>query len=313
MIIRRQALCAVAVLGLFASACGPGKQHVALTSLLPSSTAPASSPSPIPPGTGFTVDLETGVMTPLPAPIATLGNDFAISGKEIAYTDCCGAPLHVANLDGTNDRIITPPGDAGIAPQWSPDGSMLVYQQRDPLTQKLGNLFIFDIRSGTSRRLTNIDQSLSWDWWMLFPSVDEGRYVLYQLPRGNPKHPVWDLWEVPIAGGQPTIVRPNAGWGTTSTSLTWGLGYVSPVNPRTSSGNALMTSPPGDFPEPSTVLVRGKGITWLRSSPRGTEIAYQQGDYVYVTDGSGGVATRIAAGSSPEWVDETTLVIGPND
>jgi hypothetical protein len=292
----------------------------AATSLLPSSTAPASnSPAPIPPGTAFTVNLDTGVMTPLPAPIATQGNDFAISpaGDEIAYTDCCGAPLHVANLDGTNDRIITPAGLAGIGPQWSPDGSTLVYQLRDPLTQKLGNIFAYDVRTGSSRRLTNIDQSQSWGWWMLFPSFSPSARPLsvdYQLPRGNPNRPVWDIWEQPVAGGQPTVVRPNAGWGASSASLSWGLAFVSPVDPRTFSGNAIRISGQGDYPEPSSVVVSGRGITWLRTSPDESQIAYQQGNYVYVVDASPGARpSRVAAGSSPEWVDGATLVIGPNN
>ncbi len=53
-----------------------------------------------------------------------------------AYSPCCftSNPAFVANVDGTGERPITPEGVEGFGPRWSPDGSMLVYQQRDGAT-----------------------------------------------------------------------------------------------------------------------------------------------------------------------------------
>jgi Tol biopolymer transport system component len=282
---------------------------VAVTTLRPSSSAPAGPPATIPPGTWMTVNLDTGAMTALQASTGTKADEFVVSptGTQIAYRS--NQQIHLANIDGTNDRIITPgPATDALGLQWSPDGSKLVYQRLPSGSQFLGNLYVYDVLTGTTRRITNF-QARQAGWYFTFPSFSsDGSDVLYQLPRGSANHTVWDLWSVPVAGGTPTMVQANAAWGAYG-SGGW-LAYLSPVSPRTFTGNALMIQRPGDAS--ATVLVRGKGMHWLRFSPDGTRIAYAKGNTVYVVDVPGGTATRIASGSSPSWVDDRTLVIGPN-
>ena len=76
----------------------------------------------------------------------------------------------MANVDGTQVRQISAIGQDAFGAQWSPDGSMLVYQQRDGSTQLLGNLFVQDVATGLRTRLTNFDQTQPRDWWFTFPS-----------------------------------------------------------------------------------------------------------------------------------------------
>jgi hypothetical protein len=89
------------------------------------------------PGAGpmMLLDLATGDITPLPREIAAVGSYFAVSPDRtmVAYNACCSppAPLLVANLEGTNVREITKAGSDAHGAQWSPDGSMIVYQERD--------------------------------------------------------------------------------------------------------------------------------------------------------------------------------------
>ena len=62
----------------------------------------------------------------------------------VAFNACCttSGPLYTANIDGTQLSQVSRDGQDGYAAQWSPDGSMLVYQQRDGATEHLGNLFV---------------------------------------------------------------------------------------------------------------------------------------------------------------------------
>ena len=284
------------------------------------SESPATEPTPtnsdatpIPRGIGSLVDLRTGQVTLLPASIATSGTYYAVSPDHttVAYNNCCNRPdpLFVANVDGTQMRQVTPAGRDAFGAQWSPDGSLLVYQQRDVYTYHLGNLVVQDIGTGRRTRLTNFDQTQSWDWWFTFPSfAPDGRSVLFQLPRGNPNNPIWDLWSVPVAGGKPTLVRRNAGYGGYSPDGRW-LAYLSPVNAHDFTGGKLwITSVHGGKPRS---LVPGGHLGWLRWSPDGTRISYSNGGSIYVLDIATGSSTRIGRGGTAEWFDDHSLIVGP--
>ena len=43
---------------------------------------------------------------------------------------------------------------------WSPDGSMIVFQERDNSTQHLGDIVVMDADGRNRTQLTNIDQTL---------------------------------------------------------------------------------------------------------------------------------------------------------
>ena len=108
-------------------------------------------------------------------------------------------PLFVANVDGTQVRQISRAGRDAYGAQWSPDGSMLVYQQRNGSTQHLGNLFVQDVGTGQRTQVTDFDQTQQWGWWFTFPSfAPDGRSILFQLPRGDPEQP--DLGPLVRAG-----------------------------------------------------------------------------------------------------------------
>ena len=264
-------------------------------------------------GPGTMIDLRTGDVTPLPTSIATSGTYYAVSPDHtrVAYNACCNppAPLFVANVDGTQIRQVTPVGRDAFGAQWSSDGSLLVYQQRDGYTYHLGNLVVQDIATGQRTQLTNFDQTQPWNWWFTFPSfAPDGRSVLFQLPRGNPNNPIWDLWSVPVAGGKPTLVRRDAGYGGYSPNGKW-LAYLSPINGHDFTGLKLwITGVHGGTPR---ALVAKGHLGWLRWSPDGTTISYSNGGSIYVMDVATGSSTRIGAGGTAEWFDDHTLIVGP--
>ena len=264
---------------------------------------------------GFTVDLTTGAATPLPANIRDAGNAYAVSPDHtlFAFNASQGVGLYIANIDGTGERQITFGNDMG--PQWSPDGSMLVYQRRssDSASNALGNLFVYDVRTGRSTQITHIDQSTrTGGWWFMDPSFMggvQGPDVLFQMPRGtNPQ--VWDLWAVPVSGGKPQLVKQNAGWG----AVQGGDGrfaYASPVSAMTFDGGVLYLEPhPGNPPSGLGERLAPGPAVKVRWSPDGTRIAYTSGDYVHVLNVLDGSDTKVVKGDNAEWFDDNTLVVG---
>ena len=289
-------------------------------------TQPADQNSPVFPiaGTAYSsiVDLDTGTVTPLPESIASTGAGYyAVSpdGRQVAYNTCCTppAPLFVANLDGTNIRIVSPPGVDAYGAQWSSDGTKLVYQQRDGATQRLGNLFILDVATGEQTQVTHFDQSRSWDWWFTFPSfVNDDSAVLYQLPTGSYPNWGWDLWSQSLYGGEAHLEKRGAGWGGVSRGAVPGseaLAYLSPMDGPSFTGHTLWVA---DRVQPHDPLaVDRTGVLWWPRWSPGTSnlIAYSSGVYVYVANPATGEVTEVGIGGHPEWLDDHTLVIGDVD
>jgi len=114
----------------------------------PASVGPSVSPSPVvfPTGsvTSSMVDLDTGAVTPLPNLLA--GADaYAVSPDRAQVAFTASQALYVGNIDGTNIHQVSPIGVDAYGGQWSPDGTKLVYQQRNANTIRLGNLFVLDV------------------------------------------------------------------------------------------------------------------------------------------------------------------------
>jgi len=265
----------------------------------------------IPSANGSMLDLRTGKLTPLPAAIATSGDYYAVSPdhSKLAYNACCtvSSPVYVANVDGTDVTQVS--AISAYASQWSPDGSMLVYQQRGSTTEHLGNLFVWNVATGQRTRVTNLDQTHSWGYWAMLPSFSaDGTSILFQLPRGShPNNPTEDLWSVPVSGGAPTLVRRNAGSGYYSPDGRW-LAYVSPVCYLSCGQDGLwITSVQGGTPR----LVAQGDLGWLRWSPDGRRISYSEGGSVYVLEVATGSAMQVAVGGNAEWFDDNTLIVAP--
>lgn len=262
----------------------------------------------------FFLDLRTGAATPLPREIPD-GVFYAPSpdGTMLATTPCCvggGDPVWVSNIDGTGIRMLTPEDSDGYGPHWSPDGSMLVYQGREGSTTELGNLFVVDVTSGETTQITNLEPASHGSWFMTPSFSADGRTVIFHMPRGNGADTRWDVWTVPVAGGEPTLVVPDASSGVYGPDGEQ-LAYVdSPrgISPPWSSPRLMVADADGSAPR---ILVRGDEIAFPRWSPGGTSIAYVDGGEIFIVDVSSGASTRVADGGWVEWLDDYTLVISP--
>jgi len=260
----------------------------------------------------FFLDLRTGMATPLPEGIPD-GRSYAPSpdGTMLATNPCCSGvdPVWVSNIDGTGVRTLTPDDVDGYGSRWSPDGSMIVYQGRDGATQVLGNLFVVDVTSGETTQITNLEPA-SHGWWFMAPSFSpDGRTIIFHMPRG--RHGVdtrWDVWTVPVAGGEPTLLVPDASTGVYGPDGDQ-LAYLDSPRGNWSSSRLMVADADGSAPK---VLVQGDGIEFPRWSPGSESIAYADGEEIFIVDVSSGVSTKVADGGWVEWLDDDTLVISPS-
>ena len=319
----------VVVVGLLAAACSSSTSPAASTRQVVDTTrAPTSNWS--------TVDVNTGSITPVSGSIATSGSFYVVSPDQtkVAYNPCCNweTPVRMANLDGTQVHNVSAAGSYGVGEQWSPDGSAVVYQQRDGSGNELGNLFVQNLATGQRTRVTNLDQTREWGWWFTFPSFSpDGKSILYQRPNNDDRS--WDLWSAPVTGGKPTLLQRNAAWGSYSPDGKR-LAYLSPLKESDFTGSrlwiknvhggtprALIGAGTPEHPGPRSYCARtGVGcgcagprgrchLQWVRWSPDGTRIAYTDGPGIKAVDAATGTTKQLVRhGGNPEWLNNHTLI-----
>jgi Tol biopolymer transport system component len=262
--------------------------------------------------TASLVELPTGTATSLPETIRG-GRLYSASpdGTMFVYGWCCSSPnpVFVANADGTGVRPLTPQGVDGFGARWSPDGSTVVYQRRDGATLELGNLVVVDVSSGETTQITNLEPA-SHGWWFMAPSFSpDGQTIIFHMPRGRQGADTrWDVWSVPVAGGDPTLAVHDAGMGVYSPDGA-SVAYLDAPRGVWTSSRLMVAGADGSDPR---VLVQGDKIDFPQWSPDGTRIGYADVGGIYVVDVATGETSLVAeGGDAPDWFDEDTLVIVP--
>jgi Tol biopolymer transport system component len=282
----------------------------------PSTVAPAAISGP------FFLDLGTGEKTPLAESLAG-GYSYVASpdGTRLAFSSsdgggCVGTDgITVANIDGTDPRTFkSPEGLAYCAARWSPDGTKLVYQERNGAEgDSVGNLFVLDVSSGRRTQLTHLELTHAW-WWFMFPSFGrDGQDVVFHLPRSSSEATKWDAWSVPVTGGEPTLVLRNASFPMQNPdppgSDVFAMQFLLPHDSDL-GGQSIMTGHP-ELATRETLVEARSSIWWPTISPDGTRIAYQDGGSIYVVDVLTGESSKVAGGNTAEWLDTHTLIVAP--
>lgn len=304
-------------IGAFAVAAALGLAAIVLVLVNrtePSSNRPGAEPSPVPRteiSGPFFVDLQTGDTTALPESI--LGGSLYFTSPDrtmFVINSCCDPPnpVSIANVDGTGIRQVTPDGVDGFGARWSPDGSLLVYQGRNAAIQEIGNLFVVDVATEETTQITDLDPAF-YGLWALLPSFSpDGETIIFHKPRGpGDASTRWDLWSVPVAGGEPALVVRNASMGVYAPDGET-LAYLDSPRGEWTSSRLMVADADGSDPR---VLVQGDRIEFPRWSPDGTRIAYTDGDGIHVVDVSTGEASLVAEGGTSDWFGDDTLVVVP--
>jgi Tol biopolymer transport system component len=239
----------------------------------------------------YLFDLETRQATRLPD-VVTDWPTIVVSqdGTMIAYpgTDPDGRyVINVADVDGTNIRPLettAAPGSRPVAPEFSPDGSQIVYQLRPWRGWQVGDLFVVDLATGKTRQLTHLPPLASGLWDMLPAFSPDSTTVLFHRPRlnmpggewhrylesGVVPNQHWDLWSVPAAGGEPRLVLRDAAAGRLSPDGRT-MAYFEPTDALHPFGGDLWLADADG--RDARRLERGK-IVPPQWSPDGTKIAY---------------------------------------
>jgi Tol biopolymer transport system component len=282
-------------------------------------TQPAASASAVPSDAGGlqVIDIATGQVSAGPA-LGTDVSDFVVSpdGTKVAYVASSTGwdVVHVADLDGSNVRAYpqTQALDRLYLPSWSPDGSTIVYQDKEG--QSVGNLFLLDVASGAVRQLTDLEQVPTDFWEMSSAFVSGGDTVVFTWPTGTGKGLRHGLWSVPVTGGEPThILRGNAGW-VDASPVGSRIVFSDVGLPRETSpiyvGDLWIADADGSNAER---LVDGH-ISLSRWSPDGTRISYddEKLDRLMILDLASGEATPVQwPAQGQDWVDDGTLLVQP--
>jgi hypothetical protein len=275
---------------------------------------PATSPSKVittPPTGAFFLDLSTGEVTPLPDNLAD-AFIYSVSpdGTRIFTNECCSGldVAMVANIDGTDAREIdSAKGLEYYGGNFSPDGTKLIYQERSGVGIDVGNLFVEDLDSGKRTKVTDIKLQSAY-WWFLSPTFSpDGQKVVFQLPRSSSEITKWDVWSVPLTGGEPALVLRNAAQPIYAPD---GSGaFIEPASNSFFGPRIMLTTADG----PQMLVEAKESIDFPTFSPDSGRIAYGDGGSIYVVDVSTGESSKVADGGQAAWVDDSTLIVRPDE
>jgi dipeptidyl aminopeptidase/acylaminoacyl peptidase len=202
----------------------------------PAVTRPTVPLPPEVPELDYVIDLDTGVMTPLPEAIVRslggFGNRYAVSpdGSRLAYVGTeddrpdVGHPrervgqIFIAGIDGTGVRQVTQAPNGASSPAWSPDATSIAYEASGN-RHRLG-LYVVDVASGESTQIDGVNVDYERCIVGLDPQCRRGdtspRPVGPLEPQFTPdgssliysgrsdRHAV--IWIVPVAGGESTLL-----------------------------------------------------------------------------------------------------------
>lgn len=306
---------AVAVL-LLAAACTSAPEGTDTTISPPTESSDPTFSLTVHDGAVF-LDLRTGEQTPLPSTGAKKfgaavddGHYYAASpdGSWVIYEDTCCSVLDVAalaSIDGARGRRLDPEGPINYyAGGWSPDGTKIVYQRLDQSTTEVGELYVQDIASGRTTRITDVPLESAGSFYLAPIFSQNGRQVIFQLPRG-PSINKWDLWSVPVTGGEATLLVKNA-----AQPVAFGGPidvFVRPM-PDSFDGSRLVIATPDGF---RPIVEALSGIFEPKMSPDGSRIAYADAGSIHVVDVSTEESTQVAVGRMAAWLDDDTLIVAP--
>jgi len=258
--------------------------------------------------THWYADINTGERSPVPIRLGAGARLMEVSpnGEAVAYTECCDGDdaVFVADLDGSRVEMISPAELDGYAPTWI-DDERILFQGRPEGTIQLGDLYIADLSTGDVTVVTDLPDERNGAWIVISDVSPDGSTVLFHFPRGKNRDAEWDLWTAPLAGGEPALVRKNAGYAQYAADGS----IVFFDDPIPFEGDAIWIMN-GDGSNARPLVERqGARFEWPRVSPDGTKVAYgHDGKVEWVDIESGEISTTEEFSEEPAWYGNETLI-----
>ena len=274
-------------------------------------TAPAPSETPAPPEASppmpFLVDLDTGARTALNSVDNAYDFGFQPSPDGTSRLFYQGDALSIANADGSGVIAIDVQGGLEWSgARWSPDSTRIVYQEREGSINEVGNLFVHEVATGRRTQATDLELTTAGYFWLAPSFSPDGQTVVFHLARDASDNPGFDVWSVPVTGGDPELLVEDAVW---PRYLPDG-GLVYATSPGDMMGDALVIAAADGSTRTLTEAV--DGITGVTVSPNGARVAYAD-EGVHVVEVESGEATMLEGTNDAgtwEWLDDHTLLIG---
>jgi Tol biopolymer transport system component len=293
----------------------------------PAVTGPTVPPAPGVSQVDYVIDLDTGVMTPLPEAIVRslggrFGNQYAVSpdGSRLAYVGTGDEQgddqIFIAGIDGTRVRQVTHAPNGAWSPAWSPDGTRIAYEALD--SGHLLGLYVLDVASGESTQITgvNVHYERAGDATLrpgqpLEPQFTPDGSSLVYTGGSFGGHPV--IWTVPVSGGESTLLiggnlrnAENGSLSPDGSLVTFIGGEIGRSGQHRWVANADGTNRrliPDVYGIPCLSTPTG---TW---SADGSRIVCSEASKVIVIDIATGAATPVAYGRGAIWLDDHTLLV----
>ncbi len=294
---RAAAVAAVIAAGALVLVSRDGERN-ATVEVANASVSEASPPMP------YFLDLDTGARTALNS--VENAYDFQPSPDGTRMLFYQGDALSIANADGSGVIAIDVQGGPEWRPaRWSPDSTRIVYQERAG-GNEVGNLFVHEVASGRRKQVTDLDLTTASFYWLAPSFSPDGQTVVFHLARDASDNPGFDVWSVPVTGGDPELLVEDAVWPIYLPD--GGLVYVTSTGDM--MGDALLIAAADGSTRTLTEAV--DGIVGVTVSPNGARVAYGD-EQVHVVEVESGEATMLEGTNDAgtwEWVDDHTLLIG---
>ena len=254
------------------------------------------------------LNITTGESSPVPISLgaATL-IEVSPNGNAVTYGTCCDGDdqVFVANLDGSETENITPEGLDGYAPTWI-DDQRILFQVRSGESMRLGDLYVADLTTGETTMAVDLPDERNGAWIGVSDVSPDGTTVLFHFPRGRGRGVEWDLWTVPLAGGEPTLLREDAGYAQYAADGS----IVFLDHPVPFHGEAIWIMDGDGSNARPLVEHRGDEVGWPRVSPDGTKVAYgHDGEVEWVDIESGEVTATGQLNDEPAWFGNDELIV----
>ncbi|HVM33797.1 MAG TPA: hypothetical protein VM784_00425 [Actinomycetota bacterium] len=199
--------------------------------------------------------------------------------------------LFVADADGGNPVRITPDGESALDPRWSPDGRWIAYSSHDP-SQTPSQALRLISPDGRERRTIAPGGVTAIDW------APEGSRLSYV--RGAPGAP-GNLYTVDVGSGTETLVATGASYDWTEWAPDGSLiafhGWDRALEVVGPDGSGRRTL--------------SHGLTWVGIAswaPTGGEITFDSEGTIYIAARDGSGRRVLVEGSMPDWSPDGTEI-----